>query len=133
MNVVVLVGRLTKDVDFRYTADKKPIAHMRIAVDRADAQKSADFINITTFGKSAELCDRYLNKGRQIAVRGRIATGSYTKNGETVYTTEVIADKVDFLGSSKDSARSEDYSQNDYSEAGESFSRFRELEDDIPF
>lgn len=101
MNNVVLVGRLARDPELRYTNTQTPVCHFTLAVDRPRQQngdRTADFIRITVFGKQAENCDRYLEKGRQAAVLGRIQTGSYQKDGRTVYTTDVIADRVEFLG-----------------------------------
>lgn len=99
MNSVVLIGRLTRDPEVRYTNSQLAVATFTLAVDRPMAkEKTADFIRITTFGKSAELCERFLSKGRLCGVQGRIQTGSYqTQNGETRYTTEVYADRVEFL------------------------------------
>ena len=98
MNNVLLIGRLTKDPETRYPDSGNAVTRFTIAVDRHD--KNADFIPIVCFGKTAETASKYLNKGRQVAVQGRIQTGSYkNKNGDTVYTTDVIADRVEFLGS----------------------------------
>ena len=101
MNQVILIGRLTRDPEVRYTADQMAIASFSLAIDRpvaAGREKQADFPRVTVFGKQAETCERYLAKGRQVAVQGRIRTGSYkNKEGATVYTTEVVADRVEFL------------------------------------
>lgn len=102
MNQVILIGRLTRDPELVYTpGNQTAVTHFSIAVDRPGTQgreKQADFIRITTFGKQAENCDRYLHKGKQVAVNGRIQTGSYkNKEGQTVYTTDVIANNVEFL------------------------------------
>lgn len=99
MNNVVLIGRLTRHPEMRYTQNSQlPVAHFTIAVNR-QKQEGADFIRITVFGKQAENCDRYLDKGSQVAVQGRIQTGSYkNKEGQTVYTTDVVANNVEFLG-----------------------------------
>ncbi|MDR1246112.1 MAG: single-stranded DNA-binding protein [Clostridiales Family XIII bacterium] len=103
MNSVVLIGRLVRDPETRYTADQMAIASFTVAVDRpvaADKEKQTDFPRVTVFGKQAENCGQYLTKGRQVAVQGRIRTGSYkNKEGATVYTTEVIGERVQFLGS----------------------------------
>ena len=106
MNSVVLIGRLTKDPDMRYTSGTQmAVCSFSLAVDRPVRQgeeKKADFPRVTCFGKTAEMCDRYLSKGRQIGVTGRIQTGSYKdKDGKTVYTTDVIADRIEFLGGEK--------------------------------
>lgn len=102
MNSVVLVGRLTRKPELRYASgNQTAIARFGLAVDRPfsrDQEKTVDFINIVVFGKQAENCERYLDKGRQVGVQGRIQTGSYkTQTGETRYTTDVIADRVEFL------------------------------------
>lgn len=98
MNTVILIGRLTKDPETRYTPSQTAVTTFTLAVDRRTAEKTADFIRITTFGKTAENCDRYLSKGLLTAVRGRIQTGSYKdKRGQTVYTTDVVADDVMFI------------------------------------
>lgn len=103
MNSVVLIGRLARDVELSYTPNTQTaVAHFTLAVDRPRRQgeeAGADFLRITVFGKQAENCDRYLSKGRQAAVHGRIETGSYkNREGVTVYTTDIIADNVEFLG-----------------------------------
>lgn len=108
MNQVVLIGRLTRDPDLSYTPQQQTAcANFTLAVDRPrrDGQeRGADFIRIVTWGKQAETCDRYLSKGRQVAVHGRIQTGSYmNKDGVTVYTTDVVADNVEFLGGAQES------------------------------
>ena len=98
MNSVILIGRIATDIDFGYTQSQTPKATFTLAVNRQ--KEGADFIRITVWQKQAENCNRYLAKGRQVAVHGRIQTGSYkNRNGETVYTTDVIADNVEFLGS----------------------------------
>ena len=100
MNNVTLIGRLTRDPELRYiSTNQTPVATFTLAVDRPFSKdKQADFIRITVFGKQAENCERYLKQGRRSAVQGRIQTGSYkNKDGATIYTTEVIADRVEFL------------------------------------
>ena len=103
MNNVILSGRLARDPELSYTpGNQTAICHFTLAVDRPVSQgkeRQADFIRITVFGRQAENCDRFLQKGRQAAVSGRIQTGSYkNREGITVYTTDVIADRVEFLG-----------------------------------
>lgn len=100
MNNVVLIGRLTKDPELRYIPESQnAVATFTLAVDRPFAkEKQADFIRITVFGKQAENCERFLTKGRMAGIQGRIQTGSYkNKEGATVYTTDVVADRVEFL------------------------------------
>lgn len=113
MNTVILIGRLTRDAEVRYTKDNMAIARFSLAIDRPpkkDGTKEADFPGIVVFGKSAENCEKYLAKGRMVAIEGRIQTGSYTKqDGTKVYTTEVVANRVEFLdwGDSKGAANSQ--------------------------
>lgn len=101
MNNVVLIGRLTRDPDVRYTNSQLAIARFSLAIDRGKDRdgndRGADFPNIVVFGKQAENCERYLSKGKLVAVQGRIQTGSYEKEGRKVYTTEVVAERVQFL------------------------------------
>lgn len=124
MNSVVIIGRLTKEPELRYTPSQMAVCKVTIAVDRIGKDKGADFIPVTVFGKQAENLDRYMTKGRQIAVQGRIQTGSYEKkDGTKVYTTDVIADRVEFLGQEKTEAV-----KADVPEMG-----FEQVESDIPF
>lgn len=100
MNQVQLVGRLTKEPEMR-TAGETPVANFSVAIDRPTAagkEKQTDFPRVVAYGKTAELCERFLAKGRLVAVTGRLQTGSYkSKEGVTVYTTDVVADRVEFL------------------------------------
>ena len=97
MNNVVLIGRLTRDPEVRYTESQLAVARFSIAVDKNGKDKGADFPSIAVFGKQAENCEKYLNKGRKVAIQGHIQTGSYEKDGRKVYTTDVVADRVEFL------------------------------------
>lgn len=105
MNKVILMGRLTRDPDIRYSQGENPtaIARFTLAVDRRfkrEGEQSADFINCISFGKSAEFAEKYLHKGTKIAVTGRIQTGSYTnKDGVKVYTTDVVVEEQEFAES----------------------------------
>lgn len=100
MNNVILIGRLTKDPEMAYTPSQTALCKFTIAVDRqSKEEKTADYIRIVVWGKQAENCNRYLFKGKQVAVNGKIQTGSYKdRDGKTVYTTDVIANNVEFLG-----------------------------------
>lgn len=102
MNEVVLIGRLVRDPELRFNSNQTAVARFTLAVDgpvRQDGEKHTDFIRVTAFGKQAENIERYIKKGRQIAVKGHIQTGSYQgKDGQMVYTTDVISDKTEFLG-----------------------------------
>ena len=104
MNKVFLVGRLTRDPELRYGANNNAVMRTSLAVDRTFAnqngEREADFINIVAFGNRAETMKKYLTKGSQIAVSGRIQTGSYDdKDGKRVYTTDIIIDEFQFLDS----------------------------------
>lgn len=103
MNSVQLIGRLTRDPEIRYTDGGASIARFGLAVDRRFKQENgadADFINIVSFGKTAEFIEKYFHKGIKIALNGRIQTGSYTdKDGKKVYTTDIVAENVEFCES----------------------------------
>lgn len=103
MNKVILIGRLTKDPEVRYTNGETPLAIARysVAVDRQSKEESAaDFIGCVAFGKQGEFAEKYLHKGMKIAVEGRIQTGSYTnKEGKKVYTTDVVVERHEFAES----------------------------------
>ena len=110
MNRVVLIGRLASDPHTSYTTTGKAKCQFTLAVNRPknkDGETNADFIRITVWGAQGENCDRYLSKGRQVAVEARIETGSYPKDGKTIYTTDIVANNVEFLGS-KTSRSTED-------------------------
>ena len=97
MNNVVLIGRLTNDPETRYSGETA-VTTFTLAVDRPMSKdKTADFIRIVSFGKTAEVCEKYLAKGRLVGIQGRIQTRSYKKEGVTHYTTDVCAERVEFL------------------------------------
>lgn len=101
----MLMGRLTKDPETKYTQGQKPMAISRysLAVDRRfkkDGQQNVDFINCVAFGKNGEFAEKYLRKGTKIVISGRIQTGSYTnRDGQKVYTTDVVAEEHYFAES----------------------------------
>lgn len=105
MNKVVLMGRLTRDPDVRYSQGDRPMAVARytLAVNRRfkrDGDQDADFINCVAFGRAGEFAEKYLKQGTKIVVSGRIQTGSYTnKDGMRVYTTDVVIEEQDFAES----------------------------------
>ena len=113
MNRVILMGRLTRDPDIRYSAgdNANTVARYTLAVDRRfvrrgeEGQPTADFISCVAFGRSAEFAQKYLQKGTKILVTGRIQTGSYTnRDGQKVYTTDVIVEDQEFAESKAASA-----------------------------
>lgn len=99
MNKVILMGRLTRDPDYKKT-EKTNIAKYTLAVDRR-SRDDADFVNCTAFGKGADFAALYLKKGTKVVVTGRIQTGCYEKDGQKVYTTEVIVEDHEFAESKK--------------------------------
>jgi single-strand DNA-binding protein len=107
LNRIVLIGRLTKDVDLRFTASGKPTANFTLAVDRPyrnqQGEKEADFIPVVVWNKLAEHCANYIGKGRLVAVDGRLQIRSYDGNdGQRKYITEVVAETVKFLDRAKE-------------------------------
>lgn len=104
MNCVELMGRLVADPDIRYTNGGLTVAKFRVACDRRykkeGSDQTADFISCVAFGKTAEFIEKYFSKGKRIVVEGRIQTGSYEKeDGSKVYTTDVVAENVEFAES----------------------------------
>ena len=109
MNKVFLIGRLSRDPELRHTTNGTAVCQINVAISRPVSQgkdPETDFINVTVWNKPAENVARYLSKGRQVAIEGRIQTRSYDNNeGKKVYVTEVIANNVEFLGSANDQNR----------------------------
>ena len=101
MNRVMLIGRLTTKPELRYTGSNVPFSRFTVAVNRTfnnnNGERETDFINIVVWRKQAENVKKYITKGSLVAVEGRIQTGSYEKDGQRVYTTDVVADNVQFL------------------------------------
>lgn len=131
MNKVILIGRLTKDVETRYSNDMA-ISRYTLAVDRKfkkDGEQEADFINCVAFGKSGEFAEKYFKKGMKVAITGRIQTGSYNdkETGKTVYTTDIIVEEQEFCESKKE--------QNKPSvNSGDSFMSIPDgLDEELPF
>ena len=128
MNKVILMGRLTRDPDIRYSQGEKAtaVARYTLAVDRrfvrqdgGDNQQTADFIGCVAFGRQAEFAEKYLHQGTKIAITGRIQTGSYTnRDGQKVYTTDVVVEDQEFAESKAASGRSEGYNGGSYSGNG---------------
>lgn len=133
MNQVTLIGRLTKAAEVSYTNSNTMVAKFTLAVDRMK-KGEADFIRITAFGKTAEIVERYTGKGRQLAVIGRINTGSYEKDGQKVFTQDVIADRVELIGSASAPATREE--ADSIPKAPDDWKvedAFAQADDDIPF
>lgn len=114
MNKTILMGRLTRDPEVRYTQgdNTSAVARFTLAVDRRfkrdGDQQTADFISCVAFGKTGEFIERYCHQGTKLVVEGRIQTGSYTnKDGQKVYTTDVVVEQVEFAESKAASANNE--------------------------
>ena len=153
MNKVILIGRLVRDPELKYTQSNQAVCTFTLAVDKklsrekreeaeAAGRPTADFPRIIVWGKAGENASRYLFKGSQCAVEGRIQTGSYQdkESGKTVYTTDIIAENVEFLSKStqegrKDGKRSTTYHYNDNTSDTFFEDDFSEIQDDgrIPF
>ena len=111
MNKVFLIGRLTRDPELRHTSSGMAVCQINVAISRrtgAGREPETDFINVVVWDKQAENVSKYLAKGRQVAVEGRIQTRSYDNNeGKRTYVTEVVANNVEFLGSVSDNAKNQ--------------------------
>ena len=141
MNSVVLVGRLARDPEVRVNPQtQNSVARFTIAVDRGGKDRNgedrgADFISCVAFGKTGEFIERYFTKGKLIAIQGRIQTGKYEKDGRTVYTTDVVAERAEFVGSKSESGDNSGFNQGSQFSGGngEAPAGFSTLDDDIPF
>jgi single-strand DNA-binding protein len=139
MNSVHLVGRLTRDPEVRYTDGGKSIARFTVAVDRRfkqDGGQTADFIGCISFGKTAEFLEKYFHQGMKIGLDGRIQTGSYTnKDGVKIYTTDVVAENVEFVEKKADGGGYSDYnSQYTPSSIGDGFMNIPDgIDEELPF
>ena len=139
MNKVILMGRLTRDPEVRYSQGDTPtaIARYTMAVDRRtrkDGEASADFISCVAFGKSAEFAEKYLRKGTKLVVTGRIQTGSYTnKDGAKVYTTDVVVEDQEFA-ESKAAASGNQEGNSQPAASGDGFMNIPEgMDEELPF
>ena len=148
MNKVILMGRLTRDPNVRYTQQNSSqesmcVARYTLAVDRRgarDGQQSADFISCVAFGKNGEFAEKYFRKGTKVAVTGRIQTGSYiNKDGVRVYTTEVVVEEQEFAESKNSSGSDGGYTGGgnrapEPSGAGDGFMNIPDgIDEELPF
>ena len=131
MNYVSLLGRLTRDVEVTYTQSGKAYARFSLAVSRGTSNRDeVDFINCIAWEKRAETISQYFKKGSRILVQGRITTGSYEKNGETRYTTDVVVNNFDFIETkSSEGNYGNNFSKNELTVVDEPV----DSEDDFPF
>lgn len=146
MNKVILMGRLTRDPEVRYSQGESPMAVARysLAVDRrfnrGNDENNTDFINIVAFGKAGEFAEKYFRKGTKVLVTGRIQTGSYTnKDGVKVYTTDVVAEDQEFAESKNNSGTDGGFAGNQASAApmasvGDGFMNIPDgIDEELPF
>ena len=136
MNKVILIGRLVADPELKNLESGLAVARYRLAVDRKykkDNERQADFINCVTFGKSAEFVERYLHKGTKIAVTGRLHTGSYEKDGQTHYTTDVIVEEHEFCESRQQSNNANSTASDPLDFQGFDEVNVVDVDDDLPF
>lgn len=139
MNRVFLIGNLAADPIVNYTGTGKAVCRFTLAVQRtfpnAEGIREADFINITAWGKLGENCQKYLKKGRKTAVIGRLQIGSYEAEGQKRYTTDVIADEVEFLPSNRSGSDSDIDKQEDEFDEVPKVNKLKETtsNDDLPF
>ena len=141
MNKVILMGRLTRDPNVRYSPrnnsqEEMAIARYILAVDRRgvkDGQQSADFISCVAFGKNGEFAEKYFKQGTKIAITGRIQTGSYTnRDGQKIYTTDVVIEEQEFAESKK--AAGEQAENAGYTDTGDGFMSIPDgIDGDLPF
>ena len=129
MNSFSGIGRLTRDPDVRYNPNTQvAVARFTIAIDSGYGDnKRTDFPSIVVFGKMAEVVEKYLKKGSQVAVQGRLQTGSYEKDGMKHYTTDIIASNIEFLGKPKQDSNVSISEQNDIPEG------FAMIDEEFPF
>ena len=146
MNKVILMGRLTRDAEIRYSQGESStaIARFSLAVDRRfrrdNEEQTADFINCGAFGRTAEFLERFGRKGTKFVLEGRIQTGSYTnKDGQRVYTTDVVAENVEFAESKNNSSAGNDFggapsAPSPSGAAGDGFMNIPEgIDEELPF
>ena len=139
MNKVILIGRITKDTETRVSQGDNPtyITRYTLAVDRRfkrDGEPSADFINCVAFGKSAEFAEKYFFKGMKIAIVGRLQSGNYTnKEGQKVYTTDVVIEEQEFVESKQSSEQHHEQSTPSQT-VGDGFAKIQDGElEELPF
>lgn len=145
MNNVCLLGRLTRDPELRYTTSGMAVVRFTLAVDRhmskekkqeaeAKNQQTADFISCVAWNKTAELIANFMQKGRRIGVEGRIQTGSYEKDGQRIFTTDVVVNQMDFLDSLNDRAGTQSNTNNKFESQQNDIDGFFPIDDvEIPF
>lgn len=130
MNQCALIGRVTKDIELRYTQNQKAVARFTLAVDRRKSDDDADFISCIAWNKTAEIMEKYVHKGDQVGVSGHIRTGSYEKDGHKVYTTDVIVEELKLLGGKRDQAQQ---AKPEPKTDADGFMNANDIDEDLPF
>ncbi len=139
VNIAIVVGNLGKDPEVRFTQSGRAVANFPIATSESwtgqdgSPQERTEWHNIVVWGKQAESCGQYLSKGRQVFVQGRIQTRKWTdQNGQDRYTTEIVAQRVQFLGGGGGARASQESQDQGFGESSSSF-QSPPIDDDIPF
>lgn len=140
MNKVILMGRLTRDAEIRYSQGENSmaIARFSLAVDRRfrkDGEQGADFINCIAFGKTAEFYEKFGRKGTKFVIEGRIQTGSYTnKDGQRVYTTGVVVENTEFAESKSNNQSGNSFQNNSVPSSDDGFMNIPDgIDEELPF
>lgn len=149
VNKVIIVGNLGNDPELRFTSSGQPVCRLSVATSRQwknkqtdEALQETEWHRITVWGNQAEMCDKFLSKGRQVYVEGRLRTSAYERDGHKQYSTEIVAEQVQFLGSKSDGSSSgsddrgsRDNRQSQQSKTGRAPAAAAELDpdDNIPF
>ena len=139
VNIAIVVGNLGKDPEVRFTQSGRAVANFSVATSDSwtgqdgNRQERTEWHNIVVWGKQAELCGQYLSKGRQVFIQGRIQTRTYEdKTGNTRYITEIVAQRVQFLGSAGGARASQETQDQGFGDPSSSFPS-PPIDDDIPF
>ena len=139
MNKVILMGRLTRNPEVRYSQGQQSmeIARYTLAVDRRikkDGEQNTDFIQCVAFGKAGEFAEKYLKKGTKMVVEGRIQTGSYEKDGQRIYTTDIVVESQEFAESKNSTQNNTQNTQEQPSPVGDGFMNIPDgLDEELPF
>lgn len=139
VNIAIVVGNLGRDPEVRFTQSGRAVANFSVATNESwvgqdgNRQERTEWHNIVVWGKQAENCGQYLAKGRQVCVQGRIQTRKWTdQNGQDRYTTEIVAQRVDFLGGAGGARAAQESQDQGFGESSSSF-QSPPIDDDIPF
>ncbi len=140
VNIAIVVGNLGKDPEVRFTQSGRAVANFSLATNESwvgqdgNRQERTEWHNIVVWGKQAENCGQYLAKGRQVCVQGRIQTRKWTdQNGQDRYTTEIVAQRVDFLGGAGGARASQETQEQGFGDTTSSSFPSPPIDDDIPF